>query len=82
MSEESNQQVATGFSGKLAKPPWGYRKWMLTGNPAIFFDHLANRFGDFVHYRGAFNFYLINHIKARKANAFPIEGRLPIMREK
>lgn len=61
MSEESNQQVATGFSGKLAKPPWGYRQWMLTGNPAIFFDHLANRFGDFVHYRGAFNFYLINH---------------------
>ncbi len=34
---------------------------MLAGNPAYFFDHLVNEFGDFVHYRGLFGFYLINH---------------------
>ena len=61
MSDKLKHRVATGFHGKLTKPPWGYRQWMLAGNPAIFFDHLANTFGDFVHYRGAFNFYLINH---------------------
>ncbi len=61
MTNELNHRVAKGFSGELAKPPWGYRQWMLAGNPALFFDHLANRFGDFVHYRGIFNFYLINH---------------------
>ncbi len=49
------------FDGSLTRPPWLYRQWMVAGNPAVFFDHLAQRFGDFVHYRGLFNFYLINH---------------------
>lgn len=34
---------------------------MLAGNPAYFFDRLVNDFGDFVHYRGLFSFYLVNH---------------------
>jgi cytochrome P450 len=49
------------FDGSLARPPCFYRQWMVAGNPAAFFDHLARRFGDFVHYRGLFKFYLINH---------------------
>jgi cytochrome P450 len=34
---------------------------MLAGNPALFFDRLVRDFGDFVHYRGLFSFYLVNH---------------------
>ena len=49
------------FTGRLARPPWFYRQWMLAGNPAYFFDRLAKDFGDFVHYRGLFNFYQVNH---------------------
>ena len=49
------------FAGSLAKPRWFYRQWMLAGNPAYFFERLVKDFGDFIHYRGIFNFYLINH---------------------
>jgi cytochrome P450 len=49
------------FSGNLVRAPWLYRQWMLAGNPAYFFDRLVNDFGDFVHYRGLFSFYLVNH---------------------
>ncbi len=49
------------FKGSLARPRPFYRQWMLTGNPALFFDRLVKDFGDFVHYRGLFNFFLINH---------------------
>ena len=49
------------FEGSLIRPHWFYRQWMVAGNPALFFDHLTRQFGDFVHYRGLFNFYLINH---------------------
>ena len=49
------------FDGSISRPPWFYRQWMVAGNPALFFDHLARRFGDFVHYRGLFKFYLVNH---------------------
>lgn len=49
------------FQGCLVKAPWFYRQWMLAGNPAYFFDRIARDFGDFVHYRGLFSFYLINH---------------------
>jgi cytochrome P450 len=34
---------------------------MLAGNRAYFFDRLVKDFGDFVFYRGLFNFYLVNH---------------------
>ena len=34
---------------------------MLAGNPAYFFARLARDHGDFVHYRGLFSFYLLNH---------------------
>ncbi|MDZ4848649.1 MAG: cytochrome P450 [Pirellulaceae bacterium] len=49
------------FSGQLIRPRWFYKQWMLAGNPAYFFDTLARECGDFVHYRGLFQFYLINH---------------------
>ena len=49
------------FDGALVRPPWFYKQWMIAGNPAYFFDELASRFGDFVHYRGLFSFYLVNH---------------------
>jgi cytochrome P450 len=49
------------FRGKLACPRLFYRQWMLAGNPALFFDRLVRDFGDFVHYRGLYSFYLVNH---------------------
>jgi cytochrome P450 len=49
------------FQGSLARPRLFYRQWMLAGNSALFFDRLVRDFGDFVHYRGLFSFYLVNH---------------------
>lgn len=49
------------FQGQLVRAPWFYRQWMLAGNPAYFFERITRDFGDFVHYRGLFSFYLINH---------------------
>ncbi|MEM7314704.1 MAG: cytochrome P450 [Planctomycetota bacterium] len=49
------------FTGSIVRPPWFYRQWMLAGNPAYFFKRLADEFGDFVHYRGLFSFYQVNH---------------------
>jgi cytochrome P450 len=46
---------------KLVRPPWMFEQWMIAGNPALFFDRLVNEFGDYIHYRGLFNFYLVNH---------------------
>ncbi len=34
---------------------------MIAGNRAHFFDRLVRDYGDFIEYRGLFNFYLINH---------------------
>lgn len=34
---------------------------MIAGNRALFFDRLVQDWGDFIEYRGLFNFYLINH---------------------
>lgn len=45
---------------KLKDAPRFYRQWMLAGNPSDFIDRLIADFGDFVHYRGLFKFYLIN----------------------
>ena len=55
------KSAALNFNGTLARPPWFYRQWMLAGNPAYFFQRLANDYGDFLHYRGLFNFYQVNH---------------------
>lgn len=55
------QEDPRTFTGQLARPPWFYRQWQIAGNPAYFFDRLVNDFGDFIYYRGLFNFYLVNH---------------------
>jgi cytochrome P450 len=61
MENEQTQPTSPEFSGKLVRPPLFYKQWMIAGNPAFFFDRLVNDFGDFIHYRGLFNFYLVNH---------------------
>lgn len=55
------QEQASAFRGSLARPPFLYRQWMLANNPALFFERLVRDWGDFVHYRGLFEFYLVNH---------------------
>ncbi|MEQ1824765.1 MAG: cytochrome P450 [Pirellula sp.] len=55
------------FSGQLVHTPWFYKQWMLAGNRALFFDRLVRDFGDFIHYRGLFQFYLVNHPSLVKA---------------
>lgn len=49
------------FAGRVARPPWCYRMWMLAGSRERFFDKLVQQYGDFVHYRGVIDFYLVNH---------------------
>lgn len=58
---ENHSEPTGEFSGSLVRSPWFYRQWMLAGNPAYFFQKLVREFGDFVHYRGLFNFYQVNH---------------------
>ncbi|MEM6692113.1 MAG: cytochrome P450, partial [Planctomycetota bacterium] len=53
--------MANALKFDLARPRLCYRQWMLAGNPAYFFDHLARHCGDFIHYRGLFSFYFVNH---------------------
>ena len=60
-TENENSKNVREFDGKLVRPPWFYRQWMLAGNPAYFFERLAKDYGDFVHYRGLFSFYQVNH---------------------
>lgn len=45
---------------KLRNAPFCYKQWMLAGNPSDFLNQLIADFGDYVHYRGLLNFYLIN----------------------
>ncbi|SMP74915.1 Cytochrome P450 [Neorhodopirellula lusitana] len=61
MNSAIQKKSPSSFTGDLVRPRLCYRQWMLAGNPAYFFDHLASQFGDFVHYRGLFSFYLVNH---------------------
>lgn len=56
-----NRREQREFDGELARPRRFYRQWMLAGNRAHFFDRLVRDFGDFVQYRGLFDFYLVNH---------------------
>lgn len=61
MENSGTSKNAREFQGKLVRSPWFYRQWMLAGNPAYFFERLANDYGDFIHYRGLFSFYQVNH---------------------
>ena len=61
MTTDLSQRGSQDFTGKLVRPPWFYKQWMLAGNPSFFFDRLVNDYGDFIHYRGLFSFYLVNH---------------------
>lgn len=49
------------FTGRLvaSRPFW--RQLGLLGNPAVFFDRLIGKYGDFVKYRGVVGFHLVNH---------------------
>jgi len=61
MNTQPLESQPPAFTGTLARPPRFYRQWLLAGNRARFFDTLASDLGDFVHYRGLFSFYLVNH---------------------
>lgn len=52
---------AAQFQATLVTTPWFYKQWLLAGNRAQFFDTISRDFGDFVHYRGLFQFYWVNH---------------------
>lgn len=49
------------FTGQLRETPRFYQSWKLAVNPAQFIEELFTEFGDFVHYRGVVNLYLVNH---------------------
>jgi cytochrome P450 len=49
------------YTGSLATTPWCFKLWMLAFSRERFFDTLIARYGDFVHYRGVLDFYLVNH---------------------
>lgn len=57
----TNTPQKSEFHGSLTHAPFVHKQWLLAGNRAYFFDTLVKEFGDFVRYRGLFNFYLINH---------------------
>ena len=61
MATTSSSTKAPQFDGDVARPRWSYKQWMIAQNPALFFDELVNEFGDFIHYRGLVNLYLVNH---------------------
>lgn len=61
MNTEKNVSSPSEFSGHLVTPRRFHHQWMLAGNAAIFFDRLIREHGDFIHYRGVIDFYLINH---------------------
>jgi len=44
----------------LIEAPHFYKQWMLLGDPSDYVNLLISEFGDFVHCRGFFDFYLIN----------------------
>ena len=44
----------------LKTTPFCYKQWKAIGNPSDFINLLVGEFGDFIHYRGLINFYLIN----------------------
>ena len=49
------------YNGELRTPPRFYKTWKLASNPAQLIDELFSQFGDFLHYRGVVNLYLVNH---------------------
>lgn len=48
---------------KASSPPRFYRQVALLGDPSDFLDGLIADYGDFIHYRGLFDFYLINEAR-------------------
>ena len=55
------EKPTKSFDGRLVRSSWFYKQWRLAGNPALFFKEISRDLGDFVLYRGSFQFYLINH---------------------
>lgn len=49
------------FSGELIAAPPFSKTWMIARNPATFIEHLIQNHGDFIHYKGLLDFYLVNH---------------------
>ena len=47
---------------KLCKAPLFNRQWEIIRDPSRFINVLIREFGDFIHYRGLINFYLINNV--------------------
>lgn len=43
------------------RAPFMYKQWMVAGDTMSFLRMLTQEFGDFVHYRGLLNFYVVNH---------------------
>lgn len=45
---------------KLKMTRWFYQQWRVVLTPSVFVDRVVRQYGDFVYYRGVFNFHLIN----------------------
>ena len=46
---------------KLVRAPFMYKQWLVASDTQAFIRMLTDEFGDFVHYRGLLNFYVVNH---------------------
>ena len=51
---------------ELCHPPRFYRQWEVIKNPSNFINNLISKYGDFIHYRGLIDFYLINNAELIK----------------
>ncbi|MED5259605.1 MAG: cytochrome P450, partial [Verrucomicrobiota bacterium] len=51
---------------ELCHPPRFYRQWEVIKNPSNFINNLISQYGDFIHYRGLIDFYLINNAELIK----------------
>lgn len=49
------------FSGQLAEVHSILSAVQMIRNPAVFFDELIGEHGDYIHYRGIVEFYVVNH---------------------
>jgi cytochrome P450 len=49
-----------GSAIELGVPPRFWKQWVMGKNPVRYLDLLRDRFGDLVHARGFFDFYLVN----------------------
>lgn len=51
---------ATDYPVSMVDAPLLYKQWLILEDPHRFFDTLIQDYGDFVHYRGILEFYLVN----------------------